>query len=180
MRTSAVPGGVVGLVALSVVVFLPGCCPKVEQEMAEPVAEPEVIEEVSALRGDDIPLAERPEDVVYVEPWVGVFEDTHFEFDKYRIRPEDEPILQRIATWLKNNENVHVLLEGHCDERGTNEYNMALGEQRGLSTRRYLIGLGVEAYRLETISYGEERPFDGRHNEEAWALNRRAHFVVSE
>jgi peptidoglycan-associated lipoprotein len=93
---------------------------------------------------------------------------------------DDEPVLQRIARWLKENEDVKVLIEGHCDERGTNEYNMALGEQRALAARRYMVGLGVTADRLNTISYGEEQPLDSSSTEEAWARNRRDHFAVSE
>ncbi len=168
-----------GIVLTGLVLSMQGCAPK-EPVEEEPIIEPEVTEEATALRGEDIPLTETPEDVVYVEPYAGAFEDIHFEFDRYSIRPEDEAILQRIAAWLRENEDVRVLIEGHCDERGTNEYNMALGEQRALAARRYLVGLGVEASRLSTISYGEERPLDPRSNEEAWAKNRRAHFTVSE
>lgn len=179
MKRRAVLCIVAGLLPLLALVTLSGCAqkPPVTEEITE---EPEITESTTALRGEDIPLAERPEDVVFVEPWAGVFEDIHFEFDKYRIRPEDESVLQRIGSWLKEHDETQVLIEGHCDERGTNEYNMALGEQRSLSTRRYLIGLGVDAAKLTTISYGEERPLELGHNEYAWAQNRRSHFVISE
>ncbi len=73
---------------------------------------------------------------------------------------------------------VRVLIEGHCDERGTNEYNMALGDKRGRAAKEFLISYGIDAGRIELISYGEERPFAGGHNEVAWAQNRRAHFVI--
>jgi peptidoglycan-associated lipoprotein len=89
-------------------------------------------------------------------------------------------ILEGIAGWLKEHPEKRVLIEGNCDERGTNEYNMALGEQRALAARRFLVALGIEAARLSTISYGEERPLALGNNEEAWARNRRDHFVVSE
>ncbi len=163
---------VLGMVALS------GCGGK-DEVMEEPIAEPEVVEETSALTGDDIPQSEPPADAVYTEPPSSVFADIHFEFDRYNIRPSDEGTLQRIAQWLSENEQVHVMIEGHCDERGTNEYNMALGEQRALAARRYLVGLGIGASRLGTISYGEEQPLDPRSTEEAWAKNRRAHFIIS-
>jgi len=161
------------VLVIAAAVALSGCGKK---PVAEPVAEPM---DTQALRGDDLPLTDRDE-TIYVEPGAGVFENIHFEFDKYRIRPDDEPILQRIARWLKENENIRVLIEGHCDERGTNEYNMALGEQRALAARRYLVGLGVSSDRLVTISYGEERPLDRASNEDAWARNRRAQFSVSQ
>lgn len=162
---------VVLLVACAVLAF--GGCAK--KPVAEPIAEP--AEDTQALRGD-VALNE-PDETIYVEPGAGVFQDIHFEFDKYRITGEDEPVLQRIARWLKDNDGVKVLIEGHCDERGTNEYNMALGEQRALAARRYIVGLGVEAGRLTTISYGEEQPLDSSSTEDAWARNRRDHFTVS-
>jgi peptidoglycan-associated lipoprotein len=102
--------------------------------------------------------------------------DIHFDFDKYDIRPGDAKILDGNATWLKSN-NVLVLIEGHCDERGTNEYNLALGERRAKATMNYLVGQGVQAGRITIISYGEERPLCTEHTEACWARNRRAHFL---
>ncbi len=107
-----------------------------------------------------------------------MLKDIHFEFDKYEIRPEDVEILKETASLLKKFPNVKIQIEGHCDERGTNEYNLALGERRANSAKNYLVSLGISPERLSTISYGEERPVDPGHNEEAWAKNRRAHFVI--
>ena len=107
-----------------------------------------------------------------------VNEDIHFEFDKSRLLPEAKKILREKAEWLSMHPDVTVTIEGHCDERGTNEYNLALGDRRAESARRFLTDLGISAGRLTTVSYGEERPLDPRHNEEAWAKNRRAHFVI--
>ena len=107
-----------------------------------------------------------------------LLKDIHFDFDKYDIRPQDAEILKENAALLKKYPKVKIQIEGHCDERGTNEYNMALGERRANSTKNYLISLGIPAERMTTISYGEERPVDPGHNEEAWAKNRRAHFVI--
>lgn len=104
--------------------------------------------------------------------------DIHFEFDKYDIRPDARPILESNASWLKENPQAKIQIEGHCDERGTVEYNLALGDRRAKSTRDYLISLGADPKQLSTISYGEEKPLDPGHNEEAWAKNRRGHFVV--
>ena len=103
--------------------------------------------------------------------------DIHFDFDKYDIRPGDAKILDGNATWLKGNDQL-VLIEGHCDERGTNEYNLALGERRAKSTMNYLVAQGVQASRITIISYGKERPLCTEHAESCWAKNRRDHFLV--
>ncbi len=105
-------------------------------------------------------------------------EDIHFEFDCSTLLPEAQAILKKKATWLRDNPDVSVIIEGHCDERGTNEYNIALGDRRAESAKVFLIDLGISGLRFKTISYGEERPLDPRHNEEAWAKNRRDHFVI--
>ncbi len=103
--------------------------------------------------------------------------DVFFDFDKYDVRPGDAKILDTNAAWLKSNNNL-VLIEGHCDERGTNEYNLALGERRAKSTMNYLVAQGVQASRITIISYGEERPTCTEKTEECWTKNRRAHFLV--
>jgi peptidoglycan-associated lipoprotein len=104
--------------------------------------------------------------------------DVFFDFDKYDIRPSDAKTLDANANWLKSNPNHLVLIEGHCDERGTNEYNLALGERRAKSTMNYLVSQGVQANRITIISYGEERPQCTEHTEACWAKNRRSHFLV--
>jgi len=105
--------------------------------------------------------------------------DIFFEFDKSNISPDAREILKANADFLLKNGNSKVVIEGHCDERGTAEYNMALGQRRAQETKNYLVNLGIKEPRIKTISYGEERPFDPGHNEDAWAKNRRAHFVVT-
>jgi peptidoglycan-associated lipoprotein len=102
----------------------------------------------------------------------------HFDFDKYFIRDDMKPILERDAQWLKKWSSVQVLIEGHCDERGTEEYNLALGEKRAKSTFDYLVSLGISPSRIKTISYGKSQPLDPGHNEEAWFKNRRAQFTI--
>lgn len=102
----------------------------------------------------------------------------HFDFDKYNIRPDDAEILKQNAAVLKKFPAVKIQVEGHCDERGTNEYNLALGERRASSAKKYLITLGIDERRISTISYGEEKPLDPGHIEEAWTKNRRAEFIV--
>jgi peptidoglycan-associated lipoprotein len=107
-----------------------------------------------------------------------LLKDIHFDFDQYDIRPGDEEILRENAAFLEKNPKMKIQIEGHCDERGTSNYNLALGERRANMTKRYLVSLGIASDRISTISYGEERPLDPGHNEEAWAKNRRAHIVV--
>ncbi len=107
-----------------------------------------------------------------------LLKDIYFDYDKYEIRREDEEILKENAAFLKKNPKMKIQVEGHCDERGTAEYNLALGERRANHTKKYLVSLGITSDRISTISYGEERPLDPGHNDEAWAKNRRAHIVV--
>ena len=109
---------------------------------------------------------------------VAALKDVFFEFDKYDIRAEDAKTLDANATWLKANAENLVLIEGHCDERGTNEYNLALGERRAKAAMNYLVSQGVQANRITIISYGEERPLCNEKNESCWSKNRRAHFLV--
>ena len=104
--------------------------------------------------------------------------DIFFDFNKYDIRPNEAKTLDANAAWLKSHENMLVLVEGHCDERGTNEYNLALGERRAKATMNYLVAQGVQANRITIISYGEERPVCSEHTEACWAKNRRGHFLV--
>jgi len=106
-------------------------------------------------------------------------QDINFDFDKYDLRTDARGVLDRKASFLNQNSSVRVQIEGHCDERGTNEYNLALGERRANAAKQYLTTAGISAGRLSTISYGEERPLDPGHNEAAWARNRRAHFVIT-
>ena len=107
-------------------------------------------------------------------------EDIHFEFDSILLSAQAQEILRKKAQWLKENRAVSVTIEGHCDSRGTNEYNLALGDRRAYSAKVFLIDLGIAESRLQTLSFGEERPLDPGENEEAWAKNRRAHFVINE
>ena len=109
----------------------------------------------------------------------GPLADIHFDYDQASLTEEARGILEKHALWMQNHREAKVMVEGHCDERGTVEYNLALGNQRAQVTRDYLASLGVAADRLRTTSYGKERPLDPGHDESAWAKNRRAHFAVS-
>ena len=100
----------------------------------------------------------------------------HFDFDQFTLSDEARDTLTQNANYLKANSGIQAVIEGHCDERGSDEYNLALGESRALAAKKYLISLGISPQRLSVISYGEEKPLDPRMTEEAWTLNRRAEF----
>ncbi len=101
----------------------------------------------------------------------------YFDFDKYNLRDDARRQLDANADILRNHSDMNIMIEGHCDERGTDEYNLALGERRAQAAREYLVRLGIDAARINVISYGEERPVAPGHDEESWALNRRGEFV---
>ena len=111
---------------------------------------------------------------------IRVFESEHiyFDFDKSELKPAARAVLVKKAEWLRKNPNHAVRIEGHCDERGTNEYNLALGERRAMAAWKFLNALGISGDRMSTISYGEEKPADPGHNESAWSKNRRDEFKV--
>lgn len=105
-------------------------------------------------------------------------QDIHFAYDSAELSPMARMLLKEKAAWLEEYGNASVVIEGHCDERGTTEYNLALGERRAQATEAFMIDLGISSSRLSIISYGEERPLGTSHNEAGWAKNRRAHFVI--
>lgn len=104
--------------------------------------------------------------------------DIHFDYDKYNLRPDAQDILKKGAPAYLKYRDYKLVVEGHCDERGTAEYNLALGEKRATEAAKYLANLGIEKERIKTISYGKEMPLDKGNDEAAWAKNRRAHFVI--
>jgi peptidoglycan-associated lipoprotein len=116
-----------------------------------------------------------PPPIQIILPGLG---DLFYDFDKSDLRADAVEQLKTNANWMQVFKNNSVIIEGHCDERGTNEYNLALGERRANSARNYTINLGIDPVRLKTVSYGEEKPFATGSTEEAWAQNRRAHFVA--
>lgn len=108
----------------------------------------------------------------------GVFPDIHFAYDSYVVEPEYHDILKQNAEVLVKNSNIRAEIEGHCDSRGTNEYNLVLGEKRAKAVASFLASFGVPANQLTTISYGEEIPLEPAQTEEAYVKNRRAHFAI--
>jgi peptidoglycan-associated lipoprotein len=162
------------LLLLAAVLFS-GCAKKQTTPMTEGAQAPEAI----APATEQAPPPEKAP-VVEEKPAQAVItlQDIYFAYDKYNIKPEYKDVLTKNAELLMANPNVKLLIEGHCDERGTAEYNIALGERRARAALDFYTAYGVRPERLNWISYGKERPFDPGHNEEAWAKNRRAHMVI--
>ncbi|MEN6615777.1 MAG: peptidoglycan-associated lipoprotein Pal [Syntrophorhabdus sp.] len=135
------------------------------------------------MKGETPPPAAEPAKVQPPEKKVEVpvpapMKDIYFDFDKYNIRDTDAAILKENMNWLNANKGKKVRIEGHCDERGTVEYNLVLGQKRADSAKNFLVNLGADSRTLETVSYGKEKPIDPGHNEAAWAKNRRDHFLA--
>jgi peptidoglycan-associated lipoprotein len=126
--------------------------------------------------GTTIPSLPSPKEFVET----AALRDVYFDFDRYDIRTGDKGTLDENAKWLKTNQSALLLIEGHADERGTNEYNLALGERRAKATRDYLVSVGIEAGRITVISYGEERPTCTDKADACYLKNRRAHFLVKQ
>jgi peptidoglycan-associated lipoprotein len=140
-----------------------------EQVVSEPRAEAIPSEEVREELPDDIQELNRR----------GYLQDVFFDTNRHELRDDGREALAANAAWLQRFPSVSIVVEGHCDERNTREYNLALGERRASTVRDYLVSLGVPAERIRIISYGEERPFAAGNDESAWRLNRRAHFVIT-
>jgi peptidoglycan-associated lipoprotein len=161
------------LLLVIAVMILPACAKKqvtpVEKPVEPAAPTPPPIEQPKEVEQTPV-IQEKPVEIV-----VG---DVFFDFDKYSIKGEYKDVLVKNAELLMSNTSSKILVEGYCDERGTNEYNMALGEKRAKAVVDFYTTYGVEPGRISMISYGEEKPFDAAHNEAAWAKNRRAHMVL--
>jgi len=144
-----------------------------DQPKIEKVETPPVVKE-PALSEEEVFTRKSLEEINAEKP----LEMIHFDYDEYFIRADAKPILESNAAWLNKWKTVSLLIEGHCDERGTEEYNLALGERRAKSTLDYLVSLGISSDRLKIISYGKSQPLDPGQNETAWAKNRRANFII--
>ena len=159
------------LLVIPGLMFSVSCQKKLVDASPEPMAKEEP-------KAEPAP-APAPAPVAYKAPGVVMQEDIYFDFDKATLTPSAQDNLLRKAEWLRENSDVTVTIEGHCDARGTNEYNLALGDRRAESAKAFLVDLGIAASRVTTISYGEERPVCTQQDEECWAKNRRDNFVVN-
>lgn len=148
-----------------------------KSETTQPPIAPEKITEQKIA--EKVESIETPgKDSKTLETKEGMFRDVSFDYDKYDIMDEFKPALKSLSSYMISNADMKLSIEGHCDDRGTNEYNLALGDRRAKAVRDYLVSLGVSSSRIDTLSYGEEKPFCTEQTEECWAKNRRAHFVV--
>jgi len=142
-----------------------------KKDAADKVTDRQVTSKIESVDSKDVSSQN-------VEEKEGIFKDVLFDFDKYDVKETYQPALKSIASWMTKNAGARLSVEGHCDERGTNEYNLALGDRRAKAVRDALVALGVPSSKIDVISYGEEKPVCKEQTEECWAKNRRAHFVV--
>lgn len=177
--------GLIVILILALAFFVVGCAKKKPMEKAEEITPPAQQETTV----EPVPAPEKPKTEVAVvtpapmaglEDQIKAFVDAniYFAFDKYSLDAQARETLAQKAEFLKTNPNITIQIEGHCDERGTTEYNLALGERRAKAAQDYIVSLGITKERIAIISYGEEKPAEDGHSEEAWSKNRRDHFVI--
>lgn len=175
-----------GMLTIILLVFISGCAALQKKQALTPEEERAAQEEKEKAaqqeqekKSFEQSLAQKKYPGIEGTVWEStLLKDIHFQFDQYDLTEEARKLLTENAKVLSNHPNLKIQIEGHCDERGNSAYNLALGERRTASAKLYLIKLGVQENRLSTISYGKERPLDPGHTEEAWAKNRRCHFVI--
>jgi peptidoglycan-associated lipoprotein len=163
-----------------------GCAKKqtVQSEGAPGAASapaPVAVTEAPVKEAPVAPMAAAPAaaaGVAVTEEKLSQFDDVRFDFDKSVVKEDGRKACEVVAGYMKKNPKAKLLIEGHCDERGTSEYNLALGDRRATAVMTYLVSLGVSKANLSTVSFGKEKPLDPGHDEGAWAKNRRAHFVL--
>ncbi len=159
----------------AVTLFAAGCAKKAKEAPPTPPPAPPVTQPAPAPTPPPPPPPPPPPAPKVTE---SDFTDAFFDFDAYALRDDAKSALDKDAKVMRDNADVNITIEGHCDERGTVEYNLALGEKRAGAARDYLVNAGVPAARVQTVSYGKERPFCQEHTEDCWQQNRRAHFVL--
>jgi peptidoglycan-associated lipoprotein len=164
------------VVALTFLLAGCGCFQQAVRGEKAPPAAPEQKAAAAPEQKQEIAIAPAPAPTVAPAVAIAGLSDVYFAFDKYDIRPGDGDILKKDYNWFSGNAGK-VRIEGNCDERGTVEYNLVLGQKRADAAKSFLVNLGVDGSRLDTVSYGKEKPLDPGHNEAAWAKNRRDHFT---
>lgn len=156
------------LIAIMAMIFAVGCGHKPKPVIEPPKEAP--VETTTVVKPPPEPVVEQPAPLELTT--------IHFDFDKFNLRPDARDIMAQNADAMSKKTSAVIKIEGHCDERGSEAYNMALGEKRAATARDYLVNYGVNKDKISIISYGKSRPVDTGHNEEAWAKNRRADFIV--
>mgnify|MGYP000206353918 CR=1 FL=1 len=165
------------LLAVASLFIFAGCGGKATVEVDDNPVEAEVVEQVPVVP-EIVVEEEIVPDYAAMAPIELGIDDVFFEFDSYTLSEEAMAVLEASSGIFKNYGNFMFVIEGHCDERGSNEYNLALGERRAHALKRYLISLGILEENIDTLSYGEEKPADPRHSEDAWRKNRRANTEI--
>lgn len=165
--------------SLGVSLALSGCSSKKTQGVGDLNGNPAGMTDGS-MNGSDKSSLEQMQKGTLGSGQGGPLSDIHFGYNEYTIEPQDGSVLKSNATWLQKNAATRVQVEGHCDDRGSEEYNIALGAKRAQAAKDYLVTLGIPGSRISTISYGKELPVCTEHDESCWAQNRRDHFVVSQ
>jgi peptidoglycan-associated lipoprotein len=176
-----------GSIALAAVAFVVACSSKPPAAPPSgptpaPVSTPTVVTIEPVATPAPMPTTRTDADSIAgrsINELSGMLKPAFFDYDKADIRGDARDVLSANATWLKKYPSVQFTIEGHSDERGTAQYNLALGDRRANAAKDYLVSLGVDASRIKTVSYGKERPFATGHDEDSWQKNRRAHFVVT-
>ena len=171
----ALLGFVLGLFLMNGIIS----CSKKEVVQDEPLINPSGEAEPGTATPADAVTATEATPVAETPAPTDQMQTVYFEFDSYRVTGSGRDAANQNAQWLKDNPSVSVQIEGHCDERGTTEYNLALGERRANAVRDYMVKQGISRSRISVISYGEERALESGHDEAAWAKNRRAQFVIT-
>ncbi len=180
------------LLIIILLVVAVGCSKKYTKYPDVPVKAPEepITEETMEIKEDLVEEVDISGDTRYREVDIAsrdmsledkarqIFQDVLFDYDKYDIRAEARPLLNSVAAFLKDEKDLNIAIEGHCDDRGTNEYNLALGEKRAKAAKNYLVSLGTSPERITVVTYGEEQQLCYDQTERCWQQNRRAHFVV--
>lgn len=196
MKRNVWMSGSLAIICCFMFIFTVGCAktPVVKEEvalqkesvMAPAETAPVKLEEIEAVSKEEVKEVMEDQSMKEKALWEQLIaeasafkdEDIYFAFDRYDLNSEARQNLVRLADWLLMHTEFEVTIEGHCDERGTTEYNLALGERRAEAAKAYIINLGVDIGKVTTISYGEELPVDPGHDEAAWSKNRRDHFLV--
>ncbi|MEN6616321.1 MAG: OmpA family protein [Syntrophorhabdus sp.] len=137
-------------------------------------------EERKRIAEEELARAERDRLLREQERLAGILKDVYFEFDSYAIGSTELPKIEGVSSFMKQDKNIKMVIEGHCDERGTVDYNLALGQKRAETVKDYLLKMGIDGSRIRTISFGKELPVDSGKSEDAWAKNRRAHFKLDQ
>ena len=175
----------IAVLLVALVFIAVGCAPKAVQTTPPATAttgqdRPLSDKDRTGISEEELAKAERDRLLREQERLAGILRDVLFDFDSYVVSGSELTKIEGVASFMKQDRGVRIVVEGHCDERGTVEYNLALGQKRAESVKDYLLKLGIEGSRVRTISYGKEVPVETGTGEEAWAKNRRAHFKLDQ